>query len=147
MNNQPAPNTLFLAYAVGCVGSLLQKGDITEHQHKLLRSFAQNGNEPPDELMELCFPKACQRIGRPRTFERVQHFWRTTHLNLEEESPVYIMSVVSLHEHEEISLVKVVPVTHGLGTTGYYENIRRLALKREDMVYVHGMVIAEICNQ
>lgn len=143
MNDQLTPNKLFLAYAVGCIESLVCKGSITQEQYNLLRRFAQTGEEPSNELMERCFPKACMRIGYPRTSERVRHFWRVVHRNPFEESPVYVVEIVALQSTSDMHFVQATRIDADTIHTGYYENVRHIPLDIGFKVYVHGMVVAE----
>jgi hypothetical protein len=137
-----SPNQLFLAYAIGCTSSLVQRGTMSIDDEALLRHIVQTGAEPSGELMERCFPQACVRIGYPRTYQAVAHFWRTVHRNPEEESPVYVVVIRAIVATESVLWVRGTRE----GTDAplrVYENIRSLPLSVGDRVYVHGSTVAE----
>ena len=131
-------------YACGCIDSRLQAGTLTKEVHNEAKEHLVHQTYPTPEQIRAWFPKPFAHLDRGETYctlEDMQRYWRKTHCNVTENTPVCVGRVQALSTIQNIVFARlwVNEYRKKLIATNHHE----YKLKHKDIVYVHGSIIAE----
>jgi len=93
------PESFCWLYAAGCIEGreqeVLRSGEhgISHEDFEELRRHLEQGTLPPDELVRRVFRRPFEALGEDCTLADMQYYWRVTHRNLSEKTPVFKVQI------------------------------------------------------
>ncbi len=146
-----APETFCWYYAVGCLESRHAEGTLARDLYDIANKHLRERTIPPPELVHEIFPRPFEALGEQLTLDALQTYWRVTHRDPKENTPVQYAEIVDLHPADPRRsgvwyMVTYTDVKTGRSVDTVAHNTHGLPLRIGDTVYVHGHTIAEIAK-
>ncbi|MBP9749730.1 MAG: hypothetical protein KBD21_03290 [Candidatus Pacebacteria bacterium] len=142
-----SPHAFCLLYAQACIEIRHERGDMTDDDHRTMRRHIHERSEPSVALMYRCFPTVYERVGHHATLRDMQRYWRVTHQNATEGTPVMCATLVELKRTDQGGEWWVArahnPATGRVERRIVCNTQRMLSLTAGDNVYIHVHTIAE----
>jgi hypothetical protein len=145
------PEEFCWIYAVGCLGSRRDAHTLSNNEFDQAMKYITCKEYPPAHLIREWFPKPftiLEKNGQVCALEAMQEYWRVDHLEFSQESPSYLTRIKNVnilsrsfeptfvHAHS----IKKLPREERVLIA---ENIHGYELYSNDLVYIHGHVVAE----
>lgn len=95
----PTVETYCWLYAAGCIDGreqeVLRSGEhgISHEDFEELRRHLEQETLPPDDLVRRVFRRPFETLGEDCTLADMQYYWRVTHRNLSEKTPVFKVQI------------------------------------------------------
>ncbi len=145
------PEEFCWLYAIGCLESRHADGTLTENEYNEAVRLAQKNEFPTPVQVRLWFPKpfesAEEKTGNVRcTLTEMQNYWRVTHRNSSEQTPVLKCRVLSIPKGRSVLLRNLDYAGKNVDLLNAI-NIHNIPLSVMDDVFVHTGIIAEKCQK
>jgi len=150
MREPTTPEEFCWLYACGCLENRLQARTLTVEAFEEAQKHLADGTYPPPKKVRAWFPKPFRYLegsGVRTTLREMLFYWRVTHHNETQMTPVYVAQVIQ-HvsiEKEGIEFIRleILDSFKRNGSTIVAPNYHRYKLERNVLVYMHEFIIAE----
>lgn len=142
-----SPEQFCWLYAAACIEKQQAMKTLSSEECALAMNYLRDGCAPSNEQVRAWFPGPFLLLeghsGIHCSLEAMQEYWRYTHREAKEPTPVTVAKVVELQRHGNQHL-QIQNLSPGGPLLAHAFNMHRITLDLDNLVMVHCFDIAEL---